>query len=241
MFYIFTTVRIIRMKDKKSIKDWSEDDRPREKLLKKGNDALSDAELIAILIGSGSLDKSAVELAREILDTCNNNLNSLGKQSVKELTRHKGIGEAKAISIVAAMELGKRRKLEKAQEQKKITSSNIAFEYFQPLLGDLPHEEFHVMFLNRANIIIDSIRLSTGGTTGTVMDVKLIIRQAIERLAQGLIVAHNHPSGNTQPSKADSDITHKIKDAALLMDINLLDHIIIAGNEYYSFADTGLI
>ena len=229
------------MEDKKSIKNWSEGDQPREKLLKKGNDSLSDAELIAILIGSGSVDKSAVELAREILDSSNNNLNLLGKKSVLELTRHKGIGEAKAISIVAAMELGKRRKLEKAMEQKKITSSNIAFEYFQPLMCDLAHEEFHVMFLNRANIIIDSIRLSTGGTTGTVMDVKLIIRQAIDRLAQGLIIAHNHPSGNKQPSKADFDITKKIKEAAAIMDISLLDHIIIAGSDYYSFADEGLI
>ncbi|MDD3741146.1 MAG: DNA repair protein RadC [Bacteroidales bacterium] len=229
------------MEDKKSIKNWSEGDQPREKLLKKGNDSLSDAELIAILIGSGSVDKSAVELAREILDSCNNNLNLLGKKSVLELIKHKGIGEAKAISIVAAMELGKRRKLEKAMEQKKITSSNIAFEYFQPLMCDLTHEEFHIMFLNRANIIIDSIRLSTGGTTGTVMDVKLIIKQALDRLAQGLIIAHNHPSGNKQPSKADFDITKKIKEAAAIMDISLLDHIIIAGNNYYSFADEGAI
>ncbi|MDD3858970.1 MAG: DNA repair protein RadC [Bacteroidales bacterium] len=229
------------MEDKKSIKNWSEGDQPREKLLKKGNDSLSDAELIAILIGSGSVDKSAVELAREILDSCNNNLNLLGKKSVLELIKHKGIGEAKAISIVAAMELGKRRKLEKAMEQKKITSSNIAFEYFQPLMCDLTHEEFHIMFLNRANIIIDSIRLSTGGTTGTVMDVKLIIKQALDRLSQGLIIAHNHPSGNKQPSKADFDITKKIKEAAAIMDISLLDHIIIAGNNYYSFADEGAI
>jgi len=229
------------MRDRKSIKNWSEDDRPREKLLKKGNDSLSDAELIAILISSGSVDKSAVELAREILDQCNHNLNSLGKKTVKELTKHKGIGEAKAITIVAAMELGKRRKLEKAKEQKKITSSQIAFEYFQPLLGDLTHEEFHVMFLNRANIVIDSIKLSTGGTTGTVMDTKLIIRRALDYLAQGIIIAHNHPSGNTQPSRADGDITKKIKEASALMDISLLDHIIIAGNDYYSFADNGLI
>jgi DNA repair protein RadC len=229
------------MEEKKSIKNWSEGDQPREKLLKKGNDALSDAELIAILIGSGSLDKSAVELAREILDSCNNNLNSLGKKTVTELIKHKGIGEAKAISIVAAMELGKRRKLEKAMEQKKITSSQIAFEYFQPLMEDLTHEEFHVMFLNRANIIIDSVRLSTGGTTGTVMDVKLIIKQALNRLAQGIIIAHNHPSGNKQPSKADCDITNKIKEASKIMDISLLDHIIIAGRDYYSFADNGQI
>ncbi|HNQ68279.1 MAG TPA: DNA repair protein RadC, partial [Bacteroidales bacterium] len=213
------------MEEKKSIKNWSEGDQPREKLLKKGNDALSDAELIAILIGSGSLEKSAVELAREILDSCNNNLNSLGKKTITELIKHKGIGEAKAISIVAAMELGKRRKLEKAKEQKKITSSQIAFEYFQPLMEDLTHEEFHVMFLNRANIIIDSIKLSTGGTTGTVMDVKLIIKQALDRLAQGIIIAHNHPSGNKQPSKADYDITNKIKEASSIMDISLLDHI----------------
>ncbi len=229
------------MKDKKSIKEWSEDDRPREKLLKKGTEALSDAELIAILLGSGSLSQSAVELARDILDSCNNNINTLGKKSLTELTKFKGVGEAKAVSIVAALELGKRRKLEDAAKQKKISSSQTAFDYFQPLMGDLNHEEFHVMFLNRANIIIDSIRVSAGGTTGTVMDVKIIIRHALDRLAQGIIVAHNHPSGNRQPSGADSAITKKIKEAAALMDISLLDHIIVAGNEFYSFADEGMI
>jgi len=229
------------MKEYKSIKNWSEDDRPREKLLKKGTSALSDAELVAILLGSGSSKQSAVELAREILDSCNNNINSLGKKSLKDLMKFKGVGEAKAVSIVAALELGKRRKLEEAAKQSKITTSRSAFEYFQPLMGDLQHEEFHVMFLNRANVIIDSIKISSGGTTGTVMDVKLIIRHALDRLAQGIIISHNHPSGNKQPSTADTQITHKVRDAAALMDVNLLDHIIIADNDYFSFADEGMI
>jgi DNA repair protein RadC len=229
------------MKDKKSIKDWSEDDRPREKLLKKGTDSLSDAELIAILLGSGSLTQSAVELARDILGSCNNNINNLGKKSLKELTGFKGVGEAKAVSIIAALELGKRRKLEDVMKQRKISSSQTVFDYFQPLMGDLHHEEFHVMFLNRANFIIDSMRISTGGTTGTVMDVKLIIRHALDRLAQGIIIAHNHPSGNKLPSGSDTSITNKIKDAATLMDISLLDHVIVTENDYFSFTDNGLI
>jgi len=229
------------MKEYKSIKNWSEDDRPREKLLKKGTSALSDAELVAILLGSGSSKQSAVELAREILDSCNNNINCLGKKSLKDLMKFKGVGEAKAVSIVAALELGKRRKLEDAIKQAKITTSRSAFEYFQPLMGDLQHEEFHVLFLNRANLIIDSLKISSGGTTGTVMDVKLIIKHALDRLAQGIIISHNHPSGNKQPSGADTQITNKVKEAAALMDINLLDHIIIADNDYFSFADDGLI
>ncbi len=223
----------------KSIKNWAELERPREKLMKFGTESLSDSELIAILIGSGNSRMSAVELSREILAQFDNNLNTLGKKAYKDFTKFKGIGEAKAISIVAALELGRRRKLQDAQAQKKVSSSRDAFNYFQPVLGDLPHEEFHVMFLNRANIVIDTIKASQGGTTGTVMDVKLIIKHAIERLAQGLIVAHNHPSGNNQPSNSDIQITKKIKAAAELLDISLLDHIIIADNIFYSFADEG--
>ncbi len=229
------------MNEKKSIKDWSEDDRPREKLSKKGTAALSDAELIAILLGSGNSQQSAVELARDILDSCSNNINNLGKKSLKDLMKFKGIGEAKAVTIVAALELGKRRKLEDVIKQARITTSRSAFDYFQPLMGDLQHEEFHVLFLNRANIIIDSIRISSGGTIGTVMDIKLIIKNALDRLAHGIIISHNHPSGNTQPSNADKQITSKVRDAAALMEINLLDHIIIADNDYFSFADDGLI
>ena len=224
-----------------SIKYWSESDRPREKLMQKGIESLSDSELIAILIGSGNANKSAVGLAREVLESYNNNLNTLGKKSYKDFMKFRGIGEAKAVSIVAALELGRRRKLEDAEIQEKITSSSNAFNYFQPKIGDLAHEEFWIMFLNRANIVIDTMKISQGGTTGTVMDVKLIIKHAIERLAQGLIVAHNHPSGNKQPSDSDIQITKKIKEAAKLLDISLLDHIIIANNEYYSFADSGIM
>lgn len=221
------------------IKQWSEDDRPREKMQKKGVSALSDSELIAILIGSGTKNKSAVEVSREILEACNNDLNVLAKKTIKELQHFNGIGEAKAISIVAALELGKRRKAEEVIKRKKITSSQDAFEYFHSLLCDLHHEEFHVLYLNRANNIISSERISSGGTTGTVADIKIIFRIAIENRAQAIIVAHNHPSGNIQPSEADNQLTKKIKEAAKIFDMSFLDHIIIGGNNYYSYLDNG--
>jgi DNA repair protein RadC len=229
------------MSEKKSIKEWSESDRPREKLMQNGIETLSDSELIAILLGSGNTDQSAVELAREILNDCNNNLNVLGKKNYSDLMNYRGVGEAKSISIVAALELGKRRKIQGVIEQKKIGGSQDAFNYFQPKLGDLPHEEFRILLLNRANIIIEEVIISKGGTTGTIMDVKLIMKNAINKLAQGIIIVHNHPSGNKNPSQADIVITTKIKEAAKLFDINLLDHIIIADNEYYSFADSGIM
>ncbi|PLX07233.1 MAG: hypothetical protein C0596_11995 [Marinilabiliales bacterium] len=229
------------MKKGKSIKYWAESDRPREKLMKKGTGSLSDSELIAILLSSGNHKQSAVELARDILNTYHNNLNTLGKKSYKELMKFQGVGEAKAISIVAALELGKRRKLQDVVKQKKISSSSDAFNYFHALLADLPHEEIHILFLNQGNYIIDSIKISQGGTTGTVMDIKLIMKNALDRLAQAIIIAHNHPSGNKTPSKNDIDITNKIKDASTLFDIRVLDHIIVADKEYYSFADEGMI
>ncbi|MFQ3580003.1 MAG: DNA repair protein RadC [Bacteroidales bacterium] len=221
------------------IKQWSEDDRPREKMQKKGVSALSDSELIAILIGSGTKNKSAVEVSREILEKCNNELNVLAKKTIKELQNFNGIGEAKAISIVAALELGKRRKAEEVIKRKKITSSQDAFEYFHPLLCDLHHEEFHVLYLNRANNIISSEKISSGGTTGTVADIKIIFRMALENRAQAIIVAHNHPSGNIQPSEADNQLTRKIKEAAKIFDMSFLDHIIIGNNNYYSYLDNG--
>jgi len=223
------------------IKNWSEDDRPREKMLKHGPQTLSDSELIAILIGSGNTEKSAVELSREILKSCNDNLNILGKKTIKELTKFKGIGEAKAISIVAALELGKRRKVENILKTRKITSSNDAYQFMYPILCDLHHEEFHVLYLNRANIIIDSERISSGGTTGTVTDIKLIIKSALDNRAQALIVFHNHPSGNITPSDSDNQLTLKLKQAASFFDISLLDHIIIGGENYYSYADKGTL
>jgi DNA repair protein RadC len=229
------------MIQKKSIREWSEDDRPREKLIKKGTAALSDAELIAILLGSGSAKQSAVELARDILASSKNNINILGKMSLKELMQFKGVGEAKAVSIVAALELGKRRKLEEVVTKKHISTSHDAFEYYQPLLGDLKHEEFHVLFLTRANTFIDSVCISSGGTVGTVMDIKILMKHALDKLAQSVIVAHNHPSGNTNPSKQDEQITKKIKEACSLFEIALLDHIIIADKSYFSFADSGMM
>ena len=229
------------MGQKKSIREWSEDDRPREKLIKKGIAALSDAELIAILLGSGSAKQSAVELARDILASGKNNINTLGKMSLNELMKFKGVGEAKAVSIVAALELGKRRKLEEVVTKRSISTSDDAFEYYQPLLGDLKHEEFHVLFLTRANTFIDSVCISSGGTVGTVMDIKILMRHALDKLAQSVIVAHNHPSGNNQPSTQDKQITRKIKDACALFEIALLDHIIIADKSYFSFADAGMM
>lgn len=229
------------MKMNKSIKYWSVDDRPREKLMDKGTEALSDSELLAILLGSGNKTQSAVELARDILKSCQNNLNILGKKNYCDLMDFRGVGEAKAVSVVAALELGKRRKTQDVLQQKKIVSSKDVYNFFQPILGDLPHEEFRVLYLNRANNIIDDLKVSQGGTTGTVMDVKIILKTAIAKFAQGLIIAHNHPSGNTKPSESDILITQKLKKAADLLDINLLDHIIIADNEYFSFADNDLI
>jgi DNA repair protein RadC len=223
------------------IKDWAIDDRPREKMQNKGIDALSNAELIAILIGSGSRNETAVELARKLLDNNNNSLNDLAKCSINDLKKFKGIGEAKAISIVTALELGKRRKIDHIVERGKITSSNDVFEIFGHLLGDLPHEEFWILLLNRANVIIDKVKVSQGGISGTVIDVRIILKTAIEKQASSIILCHNHPSGNTKPSENDSSLTNKLKDAGKLMDIAVLDHLIVTYNSYFSFADEGLM
>ncbi|PKP11810.1 MAG: hypothetical protein CVU09_02955 [Bacteroidetes bacterium HGW-Bacteroidetes-4] len=223
-----------------TIKQWAVEDRPREKLLSKGIASLSDAELIAILLATGTKNLSAVDLAKNILANAENNLHLLGKQNVNDLKKVNGIGEAKAITIIAALELGKRRKLADLN-RKKITCSNDAFELFQPLLGDLPHEEFWVAYLNRANALIDKERISTGGITGTVIDVKIILKHGIEKLASSLILVHNHPSGNIQPSQNDKTITEKIKTAALPLDIQVIDHLIIGDTSYLSFADEGLL
>lgn len=223
------------------IKDWAEEDRPREKLLSKGIMSLSDAELIAIIIGSGNLDESAVELSRRILQAAQNNLSILGKFSVEDLKKFKGIGEAKAIGIVAALELGRRRKKEDAPDHLQIQSSNDVFEIFQPMLADLPHEEFWVLLMNRSNRVIDKLRVSQGGVSGTVTDIRLILKPAIEKLASSIVLCHNHPSGNHKPSENDIAITQKAKDAAKFMDIAVLDHIIICEKKYFSFADEGMI
>jgi len=226
---------------KLNIKEWAVEDRPREKLLLNGPRSLSDAELMAILIGSGNLNESAVELTRRIMTSVGNDLNELSRKSIDYLKGFKGIGDAKAITIVAALELGKRRKEAGVFNTKTITGSRDAFDFFQPLLGDLNHEEFWVMVLDRGNKIKDTFRASQGGVTGTVTDVKIIIKAALEKLANSIILCHNHPSGNLQASDADREITRKINDAAKYMDIQVLDHIIIGQNSYLSFADEGML
>ena len=224
-----------------SIKNWNEDDRPREKLLLKGRTALSDAELIAILIGSGSRNESAVSLSQRILASVSNNLSELGRLSIPELMEFKGIGEAKAISIAAAMELGRRRRNGEALERKKITSSNSVFEFVQPIIGELPHEEFWILYLNNSNKIIKSAQLSKGGITGTVVDVRLAFKEALQLGAVGIILAHNHPSGTLKPSQADIQLTKKLKTAGESLDIKVLDHLIITEKAYFSFADENML
>ncbi len=224
-----------------SIKNWSEDDRPREKLLNKGKDALSDAELVAILIGSGSRNESAVDLCKRILASANNNLTALGKLSIKQLMEFKGIGEAKAITIVAALELGRRRRGEEALQQKKIDSSHSVFELMQPIIGELPHEEFWIVYLNNSNKVIHKNLLSKGGITGTLVDIRLVMKTAIEVGATGLILAHNHPSGTLKPSDADKQITKKVKTASESLDIKVIDHLIVTEKAYFSFADEGML
>jgi DNA repair protein RadC len=223
------------------IKDWAAEDRPREKLIKKGITALTDAEILALLIGSGSKNETAVELSRRILLGVDNNLNEMGKLTINDLQKYKGIGEAKAIAIAAAMELGKRRKLSGIINRKQIKSSNDVYERFHPRLVDLPHEEFWVLYLNRSNKIIDEQKISQGGVSGTVTDVKIILKQAIEKLASGLILCHNHPSGNIRPSKADTNITKKLRNASAYLDIQVLDHVIVGQDVYYSYADEGML
>jgi DNA repair protein RadC len=223
------------------IKEWAADDRPREKLLNKGVKALSDTELIAILIGSGTREISAVELAREVLKLSKNNLSELGKKTIADLTKLKGIGEAKAISIVAALELGRRRNFTESPEKTSVTSSSDVYNYFKPLISDILHEEFWVLYLNRSNKIIDQYKLSQGGLSGTVIDIRLIMKRALELLASSIIVGHNHPSGNRNPSENDKAITLKLKIAGEQLEIRLLDHLILADNSYFSFADEGIL
>ncbi len=229
------------MYEKLSIKNWAVEDRPREKMLTKGIRTLSDAELIAILIGSGNLKETAVELSRRILAQANNNLHELARMSVDDLRKFKGVGEAKAINIMAALELGRRRKESEPEEKVQVTSSADVARIFQPLLGDLPHEEFWVLLLNRSNRVIDKQMVSQGGIAGTVTDVRIILKVAVEKLASSIILCHNHPSGNLQASEADRTITKKIKEAGKWMDIPVVDHVIIGNEKYFSFADKGLI
>lgn len=225
--------------EKLTIKSWALDDRPREKLISKGKNALSDAELMAILIGSGSRDESAVDLSKRILNSVNRNINELAKLSIENLIQFKGIGEAKAIAIITALELGKRRQLETALEQPKITSSKAVFNVMQPIIGDLRHEEFWVLFLNNSNKVLAKHQVSKGGLTATVVDVRLLFKRALELASVAMIICHNHPSGKLTPSEADKQLTQKIKNAGLTLDIKLLDHLIITEKDYFSFADEG--
>ena len=224
-----------------SIKNWSQDDQPREKLLNKGKAALSDAELVAILIGSGNKEESAVALCKRILASVDNNLSELGKLSIKQLMAFKGIGEAKAITIIASLELGRRRRGEEPLKKKKITSSVSVFELMQPIIGELPHEEFWIIYMNNSNKVIQKNQLSKGGITGTLVDVRLALKNALEVGATGIILAHNHPSGTLKPSTADKQLTQKLKTAGESLDIKVLDHLIITEKAYFSFADENLL
>ncbi|MEO1260807.1 MAG: DNA repair protein RadC [Bacteroidota bacterium] len=220
---------------------WAEDDRPREKLQRLGRHVLSDAELIAILLGSGSRNESAVALSKRILQSVNNNLNQLGKQTLAELMKFKGIGEAKAITIAAALELGRRRQASVFIERPVITCSRDAYLVMAPSLVDHPHEEFWMLLLNKSNKVIGKIQMSTGGTSATIVDIKILFRKAIEGQATSIVVCHNHPSGRLRPSEADLDLTKKIKESGKILGVHLLDHLIIGDGGYFSFADEGAL
>lgn len=227
--------------EKLTICQWAKEDRPREKMAAKGANALSDAELLAILIGSGNTEESAVELMRRVLASCHNDLNELAHWEVRDYSRFKGLGPAKSITIMAALELGKRRKLQEAKERTTISSSKDIYELFHPLMCDLPLEEFWVLLLNQANKVIEPVRISTGGIAGTFVDVRSILREALLQRGTRMAVVHNHPSGNTRPSQEDIMLTQRILTAAKAMDIHLIDHLIVCDGKYYSFADEGLI
>ncbi len=227
---------------KLSIKEWAEEDRPREKLLLKGPSALSNSELLAILIGSGNREMSAVELGKRILQQVGNDLNLLGKMDVSDFTRQfKGIGPAKAVTLIAALELGRRRKSIKGKVRKKISSSRDGYHFLFPILSDLNHEETWALLTDRSNQVVTTMQVSRGGISGTVVDVRLVLREALNHYASGIILGHNHPSGNCRPSPQDTHITKKLKEAAQWMDITLLDHIIVGGDHYFSYADEGII
>ena len=225
-----------------TIREWSEDDRPREKMAKKGAAALSDAELLAILIGSGNKDESAVELSRRIMRDCSDNINELARMSIGELCKKfKGIGEAKAITIMAALELGKRRNMSDALTRKKISSSRDLRDLFEPIMIDLQHEEFWVTLLDSAHNVIETKSITVGGRTQTVVDVSIILKMALEKSATVIAVAHNHPAGQDKPSKQDVNVTERVKAGCEAIGIRLLDHIIIARGRYFSFNDEGLL
>ncbi|MBC7866417.1 MAG: DNA repair protein RadC [Gloeobacteraceae cyanobacterium ES-bin-316] len=228
-------------KESSSIKNWSVDDRPREKMQAKGAPALSNSELLAILINNGNKEKSALEIAKEVLNLSQNNLDELGKLTLKDLQKIKGIGEAKAITIAAAMELGRRRQSSEFLSKPVVRSSGEIASFLKAVLKDHPHEVFAVLFLNRANKILHFEIVSTGGLTGTVADPRVILKKAIETGATAIVLSHNHPSGSLKPSRADEDLTQKIRQAATYLDIRVIDHIIVSDEGYFSFADEGLL
>lgn len=220
---------------------WAEEDRPREKMMLKGRQTLTDAELLAILLGSGTVGESAVSLARRLLLAVDNNLHELGKRSIHDLRRFKGVGEAKAIAIAAALELGRRRQLSDLRERPRIGSSRDGYQAIAPLLTDLSHEEFWLLLLNKANEVMARERLSSGGMSGTVVDIKMVFKCALDARASGIIAVHNHPSGNLQPSMADQELTRRLRRAGEMLDLPLLDHLIVSERGYYSFADEGAL
>jgi DNA repair protein RadC len=226
---------------KLTIKSWAIEDRPREKLILQGSSFLTDAELIAILIGSGTTKESAVELSKRMLNSAENNINQFAKLSLEQLMEFKGIGQARAVSIITALELGKRRHFEKTEEKPTIKSSKDAFKIISPLIGDLLHEEFWVLYLNNSNKVIAKKQLSKGGITSTMVDVRLLFKKAVELAIVGVIVCHNHPSGKLKPSESDLALTKKIKEAGVTLDIKLLDHLIITQKDYFSFADNQML
>lgn len=225
-----------------SIKSWAVEDRPREKLLKRGIQSLTDTELLAVIIGTGTKKRGVIQLSRDILSASQNNIGQLGKKSVGDLkSEFNGIGDAKAVAIVASLELGRRRKLQDAIERLKIASSQDVFEIFHPILADLPHEEFWILLLDRSNKVKDKIKISQGGLSGTVIDPRLIFRPALDALSSSIVLCHNHPSGNLKPSEADVTITKKLRKGGEILDIPVLDHIIVAEKGYFSFVDEGVI
>ena len=225
--------------EKLNINQWAEEDRPREKLMRQGAEALSDAELLAILVGSGSTKETAVELMKRVLSECDNNLNTLGKMTISELCKYNGIGEAKAITIIAACELGKRRQHEKVKERKKISNSQDIYEYMHPMMQDLNTEEAWVLLMNQNFKLIKSARISRGGITETSVDVRIIIKEAVLASATVIALCHNHPSGNIEPSAEDNRITEKVRMACKTMRLHFLDHVIVTDGGYYSFHDNG--
>lgn len=229
------------LQQNQSIKSWAEDDRPREKLISRGKTNLTDSELLAILLGTGSKQKSALDLAKEVLAQSKNSLQDFSQQTVKDLCKIKGIGQAKAVTIIAALELGRRKKESGISKKVKINSSNLAYELLREKFEDLKHEEFYVLYLNRGNFLLQTKRLSVGGLTGTIVDPRMIFKEAIECLATGIILAHNHPSGQLKASEQDKKLTEKLSEIGLMMEVAVLDHLIISQDSFYSFADNGLL